>query len=287
VFHRSPTTRWDTENFYDAGFGLLRSANDTTPPVGATANPITGAQPLRGSTPIDPILGFGRESNDFSTKLPPGTTVISQVSPSWGDYATDPPSNTPGLFLAEGSYTIGTPPTITAARVQVYDMNFSAPQVDECLMCNPPFDPLNSAPTVVDAVVGPPYNANQPGEPQTLTHQLLVSDPDVGQTHTLDNLQLLSYTPNYGGTGTGPQLAPTLSPSGVFNWVSEGSPRGDYVWQVRATDNGVPPLSDIGTITVHVTHVPEPASVLLAFLAITALAAVCHGQRGLRASGGT
>jgi hypothetical protein len=70
-------------------------------------------------------------------------------------------------------------------------------------------------------------------------------------------LTLQSYTPNYGAENivpipTGPHIAPTLSPDGLFSWTSEFSPRGDYVWQVRVADPEG--LTDFGTITVHSTQ---------------------------------
>ena len=133
---------------------------------------------------------------------------------------------------------------------------------------------LNSPPTVTDPVVNS-YNANEPGEPQTLTHQFLATDTETpAGPFTWDQLSLISYTPNYGGAGAGPAVAATLSGSGGFSWVSEGSPRGDYVWGVRGTDPGG--LSDNGTITVHVTEVPEPTSIALCGLA---LAGICAAYR--------
>jgi hypothetical protein len=133
--------------------------------------------------------------------------------------------------------------------------------------------PPNQAPTVTDAVVNN-YNANLPGEPQTLTHQFAVTDPNAGQTHVFSGLTLQSYTANYGGVGpvpgygNNPPVNPSLTPGGLFSWVTEGIPRGDYVWQVTATDNGIPPLSDNGTLTVHVTGVPEPTTLALCGLAM-------------------
>jgi hypothetical protein len=127
--------------------------------------------------------------------------------------------------------------------------------------------PPNTAPDVIDAIVGPPYNNNEPGEPQTLIHQFVATDVETpAGPFTWDMLSLVSYTPNYGGAGPGPHLAATLSATGEFSWVSEGSPRGDYVWSVRATDPGG--LSAEGTITVHANLVPEPTTLTLFGLAM-------------------
>jgi hypothetical protein len=117
------------------------------------------------------------------------------------------------------------------------------------------FGPGTSTPTVVDHVVGPPYNTDEPGAPQTLTHQFQATDVESPNgPFAWDLLTLQSYTPNYGAQNeaplpTGPLIAPTLTGDGLFSWISEGSPFGDYVWQVRATNPGG--QSDFGTITVH------------------------------------
>jgi hypothetical protein len=139
VFNRTPSTFFDPDGNGDqeAGFRFLRSINDTTPPLGGTSNPITGAQPLTGSTSINPILGFGRAASDFASKLPPGSTLSTTTSPSWGDYATDPltPFQLTGLFVAEGTYSAGQIPFITAAQFLVYNnaQTFSIIETDECL----------------------------------------------------------------------------------------------------------------------------------------------------------
>ena len=54
-----------------------------------------------------------------------------------------------------------------------------------------------------------------------------------------------------------------MSPSGLFSWVSEGSPRGDYVWSATASDPGG--LQDTNvTLTVNAMQVPEPSTIVLA-----------------------
>jgi hypothetical protein len=125
------------------------------------------------------------------------------------------------------------------------------------------FVPANTAPTVVDAVIGG-VNASIPGSVQ---HQFMANDTETpAGPFTWDQLTFLGYTPNYGGAGPGPANNPTLSGSGLFDWNTVGSPRGDYKWQVRGTDPGG--LSDTGTIDIAVVEVPEPSTVALCGLLI-------------------
>jgi hypothetical protein len=282
ILNRTPSTLWnDGESDHDAGFRLLRSANDTTPPVAAASNPVTGAQPLVGSTPINPILGYGRQSSDFVTKIPGAAGFSSQTSPAWGDYATDPTTTLTGLFLAEGTFTAGTPPTISASRIQVYSNadTFQVVETEECVVgtanCTLPTGGGTNLPPVVTDFVVNNYNANLPDvptDPKVLTHQFVGTPPEANQTLTWSGLTLQSFTPGFGYDGSLPNgepfFAPTLSPTGLFSWTSEGSRRGTYVWQVTATDNGTPNLADMGTITVHVTGVPEPSTLALFGLAM-------------------
>jgi hypothetical protein len=147
-----------------------------------------------------------------------------------------------------------------------YDGSFATPAVSDI---GGNFPPHNNQPPIVTNAVIFSYNPNLPGDPQTLTHQFVATDVDTpAGPFTWDMLTLVSYTPNYGGTIAGthtPLIAPTLSSSGEFEWISEGSRRGDYVWQVRATDSAG--LSDLGTITVHVV-VPEPSTLAMFGLAM-------------------
>jgi hypothetical protein len=276
VINRSPSTLFDSGGGdEDAGFRLLRSPQDITPPVGAGSNPITGSQPLVGSTSIDPILGYGRESSDFATKIPSALSFSSQTSPSWGDYATDS-NNATGLFLAEGNYDpAGASPLITAARIQYYgNANFGVFEAQECLNCAPPS--ANTPPTVVDHVDVIPNGSVNPGD-NVYTHQMQALDLETpAGPFTWDSLSLVSYTENYGNQGpppgpgpdpfAGPGSPPTLGAGGLFSWTTDGSPRGDYVFQVRTTDPGG--LSDFGTIRLAILAVPEPSSMALLGLAI-------------------
>lgn len=274
VFNRTPSTLWndgDADN--DAGFRLLRSANDTTPPVGAASNPITGAQPLVGSTPINPILGFGRESGDFVTKIPnpPATGGFSsQTSASWGDYATDPATSLKGLFLAEGSYTVGTAPAITAHRLQVYTdaTTFAVDDTEECIVgttgCTlPPINGGGTAPSVNDLLLNVP-NASIPGSTSGTVTQTGGTLPI-----TWDQFTYLDFVPSHGAPPAqgDAEAANAAFNTGnqLFSWNTVGAPRGAYTWSVRASNATG---NDVGTITVNVTGVPEPSTLALFGLAM-------------------
>lgn len=270
VFNRSPSTLFDPDGGGDqeAGFRLLRSPNDITAPVGATSNPITGAQPLPGSTSINPILGFGRESSDFSSKLPPGATVSSQTSPSWGDYATDPPSNPllTGLFLAEGTYTTGTAPTISAARVQVYiNENFQVGETDE-VIGNPPFEVLNTPPVVDLEPAAPPVDTTvNPIVTTTFTATDATPNPPI----TFSNAVLSSFVPLMPGA-VNPVFSGSVAANGDFTWDTTGFARGVYTIDVTATENFPGPGNSGtgGAFVVEITNVPEPSTLALFGLAM-------------------
>jgi hypothetical protein len=267
VLHRSSQTQIDNGDgeFFSSGFTLLRAQA-----AGAAAF-IQASQNLPDQTPFL-VAGFGRTTGNFAsnaTAIDADSFVAGPTtSGQWGNYATDPslPADPDAaglnwLLLAEGTYE-GNPGGLgigTASTAVYYNGSFQTPAASQLqLISGGP--PPNTAPDVIDAIVGPPYNNNDPG---SLQHQFMANDAETPGCAgcTWDNLMLVSYTPNYGGAGTGPATDPTLSGSGLFDWNSAGSPRGDYVWSVRTTDPGG--LSAEGTITVHANLVPEPASIAL------------------------
>jgi hypothetical protein len=134
---------------------------------------------------------------------------------------------------------------------------------------------LLHAPTVDNAE----YNNVNASVSGLLEHQFTATDPEGGPI-TWSNLEFVGYTPDYGGAGPGPVNSPSLLGSGEFSWNSVGSPRGIYEWRVTATDSTVRTdtpvvgLSSTGTIKVHVTAVPEPASVALCGLAVLAMVGI-------------
>jgi hypothetical protein len=118
---------------------------------------------------------------------------------------------------------------------------------------------------VADAVINN-VNASIPGMVQ---HTFTASDVDL-QTLTWGNFQFGTYTPAYGSGPGGPgfpggsQMASFDTGTQEFEWNTVGSPRGIYTWHVTADDGAGG--SDQGTITVHITEVPEPTSLALGAL---------------------
>lgn len=94
---------------------------------------------------------------------------------------------------------------------------------------------------------------------------------------TWDNFMLESYTPNYSGVGTGPASDATFDPgTQKFSWDPVGSPRGDYVWKVTASNAAG---SDVGRLTVQIKAVPEPGTIALVGLGMVGLVALAR-RRG-------
>jgi hypothetical protein len=104
-------------NAIEAGFNVLRSPNASTA--------VHASQQLPGRSPVH-ITGIGQEAGNFADKIaalqPGGTILNSPTSSSWGNYSTISPLNGKNwLFLGEGTYDIGTLPSISKASFSVYD----------------------------------------------------------------------------------------------------------------------------------------------------------------------
>ena len=108
----------------------------------------------------------------------------------------------------------------------------------------------------------------------TVSGQVTATNNTISWGPALNSLVLQSYTPNYGAVGTvGNFVAPLWDPATQqFSWNTTGAKRGDYVWNVSATNASG---TGTGTIAVHIQLAdgPEPASFVLAALAAVGLAA--------------
>jgi hypothetical protein len=133
----------------------------------------------------------------------------------------------------------------------------------------------NVGPTVMDDVINN-VMANDPNN-NPLLYTFSAIDPDMDPL-TWSGFSFASYTPAYGGNGPGPAIAATFDPNTQqFSWNTTGSPRGIYQWVVSASDGQA---SDEGTLTIHVTEVPEPASVFMLLVGGIVLGAGCRQRIG-------
>jgi hypothetical protein len=118
-----------------------------------------------------------------------------------------------------------------------------------------PLDIINPAATGLNATVGGTVTA---------------TNSPTSWLPALNSLVLASYTPNYGAAGAVGFVSPPLwnPATQAFSWDTTGSKRGDYVWNVSATNATG---TGNGTITVHQQAVPEPATLVLFGLAAVGL----------------
>jgi hypothetical protein len=260
----------------------LNDLRTTTPTIGAgqgVTNPVA-------------IGGFGQTASNFGAKLPAATSFAVTTSGQWGTYAAADGITSGNLlghqrsavFLAEGLYT-GAAPTVDIATpigAGGTAVNFwnatgfpnqgsstvSAGGGTNTLSTSAFFPPIE----VIDASYNN-VNANNPG---LLTHTFQYFRDVLGSV-TWSNFTFGSYVPDAGATGTGPAIPPTFDTNlGKFSWTTIGSPRGVYTWRATASVGG---YSDVGTLQIHITQVPEPATLSLFALAIIAGVGRIHRRK--------
>jgi hypothetical protein len=280
VLNRSPTTSWNDADDVarNAGLNDLRT---TTPTIGAgqgVTNPVA-------------IGGFGQTASNFGAKLPAATSFAVTTSGQWGTYAAADGITSGNLlghqrsavFLAEGLYT-GAAPTVdtttpigsfgTAVNIwnatgfpNLGSSTVSAGGFTNTLSNFSPFFGLMVYDDLINNV-----NASSPG---SLAYSFLAFE--TSGPVTWSDFAFVSYSPDAGAVGTGPAIPATYDPSGnKFNWTTIGSPIGTYIWKVRAT-SGV--STDVGFLRVHITQVPEPATLSLFALAIIAGVGRIHRRK--------
>jgi hypothetical protein len=121
--------------------------------------------------------------------------------------------------------------------------------------------PPGTPPTVDNTVV------NNVVRGDLVTRTVTANEPD-GDIVNWSGFTFSSYTPAYGGVGTGSGADANFNYANQeFTWNAHG-PRGIYEWLVDAGDKDG---SDQGSIVVHVTAVPEPATLGISGLAALAL----------------
>lgn len=128
----------------------------------------------------------------------------------------------------------------------------------------------------VDYVEGGTYLGGRPYAYDEVIDNVVADGPGITSSSVrytngadfsnLGNFRFDSYVPAPGTTGTGPAIPATFV-GRVFNWNTHGSPLGTYKWLFTVSNQYG---SDDGSITVHITQVPEPAAVGLLALAILA-----------------
>jgi hypothetical protein len=268
INNRLTQTRYDTDDNsgFKAGFTLLRSATN--------ANPIIGSAELAGTQPFLQT-GLGISAGSYNS-IPGARAFSGTTNGQWGNYADVDPTYLAltghmrnALFIAEGTYT-GVAPVVDLANSFVaYYTNATSGASLQATVFGP--NPLvNTIPclcypkqlVLADAAIDN-VNANSPGS-LTHTFDYSTSLPNPDAPPTWSNFQFVSYVPDAGASGSGPVLPATFDPSQHrFDWTTLNSPRGVYTWEVSASKQG---YSDTAYLHVHITAVPEPATiVLLAF----------------------
>jgi hypothetical protein len=163
---------------------------------------------------------------------------------------------------------------IKAGNPALLDVQVNAPGAEQsftdfvvgAVAVNPPVvTPLNIINNVLNATVGGTVTATN-------------SPTSWGPAGP--NIALASYTPGFGAAPGAPGLfniAQWNPGTQAFSWTTSGSTRGTYVWNVSATNAGG---TGNGTITVEQHAVPEPATILMAGLAVVGLVGFARRRQG-------
>jgi Zn-dependent metalloprotease len=184
------------------------------------------------------------------TSPTPGQTLTAPASFDWVVTASDPDGTIARVEFYLGGQKVAEDPnapfSVTVETASAGTLRLTARAIDN----------LGAATDseAVEVTVIAPGGGNRPPEiapispvsvakGQTLTVQVVATDPDAGQTLTY------SLEP---GAPVGASINPT---TGVISWpVSAAASPGTFVFVVRVTDNGTPPQSATRSFNVTVTE---------------------------------
>jgi hypothetical protein len=246
-------------NFSYLGFADNRVplSDASTVPDASTATTVftfSGSQQIATGNTANFIYGFGQSASSFAALY--GANYSAGFSA--GLDPTDDQLWNAHLRLASGTYTGTLRFDATSANNvgnvwATNDRTRFAPAAqivgNGCLECGPQVSSklLNNV------------NASDPGS-------VSYTFTAINQPDSWSNFHFDSYLPDPGASGSGPVNAATFDPNTqLFSWNTVGSPLGTYKWLVSATNFWG---TGTGSVTVHITAVPEPAILSLIGLAV-------------------
>jgi hypothetical protein len=215
----------------------------------ATFTPLGGGSPLSPTNTVD--TGYGVGTSMSAVFGPPGAALTSLNLA----YIVVQKTALPNLNIHVNALN---PNGDIIATLTAADFGFGG--APPAIPVVTPLDIINPAATGLNATVGGTVTA---------------TNTPTSWTPALNSLVLASYTPNYGAAGAVGFVSPPLwdPATQAFSWNTTGSKRGDYVWNVSATNASG---TGNGTITVHQQAVPEPATLTLFGLAAIGLVGVAR-----------
>ena len=217
----------------------IRATDDGSPPLSASRAFTVTVREVNQAPAVGPIgartvdegtqLTFAATATDpdggqaitYSTNA---TSLGASISPSTGVFSWTPTeSQGPGTYHVEIRATDDGSPPLSASRAFTVTVR-----------------EVNQAPAVG------PIGARTVDEGTQLTFAATATDPDGGQA--------ITYSTN--ATSLGASISPS---TGVFSWTpTESQGPGTYHVEIRATDDGSPPLSASRAFTVTVREVNVP-----------------------------